>query len=998
MMHRLLYTTLPLLLTVSLTAQTTITGTVTDGTDPLIGVSVQAIGTSSGAITDFDGSYSLSVPEGSDSLLFSYIGFQPQRVAIGGRTTIDVQLGESTELLQEVVVIGYGVQQKDDLTGAVGVVNSEQITDIPTQSLGQSLQGKVAGLQIIPTSGAPGADAIFRIRGVGTLNNADPLFVVDGMILNDISFLNPQDVASVSVLKDASATAIYGARGANGVIIITTKQGGGAAGAGQLVVNAYAGGQEVVRTIDVLNATEYAMLINEADVNEGRAPRFDNPEQYGEGTDWQDAVFRSAPIYNVQLGFNGGSDRSTFNLSANYFRQDGIIEGSTFDRFTTRLNSSREVKDWLTVGNNLTLVYNTSDNVPAGSILGAAYRADPITPVRDSAGNFGNTATFGSTGNPVATIFYNNDESESYRAVGNAYADVRFLEGFTFRTSFGLDFDYDRNRRFVPVFEVSAIQRNEESDFNTRSSYRRNWLWENTVSYVNDWDVHHLDGVVGLTYQDNFGEFISGGRQRIIGEDPSFFYLNSGDATTATNSGGPSGGDWGLVSYLGRANYVFDDRYLITVSGRLDGSSRFGENYQYGFFPSVGLGWNVSQEDFWNDGGPVSRLKLRASWGQTGNDRIGDYAYVPRVASGLGAVFGRDPVLLPGSTLTGLANPDLRWEETTQTDLGLELGLLGNRFTLEMDVYRKVTDGVLFNAPIPDYLGTGAPVRNIASVLNRGLDLAVNWRETRSSDFSYSLGGNLSLVHNEVLRLDGEGGDFFAGGLGVGGQLGTNSRAGFTAGSFYGYELDGVFQNEEELVQFPQLGTQQVGDLRFRDQNGDGVINASGDRVVLGSAIPDAILGVNGSVAYRGLELSFDVTGQFGNEVINAKQMARFGAYNYDRSFLNRFTGEGSSNTEPRITIGGQNTETLSNRFVEDGSYLRLRNVTLGYRFGSALTDRLRMQSLRVYVAGTNLVTAQEYTGYNPEIYNGSVFDNGIDRGGIYPIARTITGGIDITF
>ena len=997
-MHRLLYTTSTLLLTIGLTAQTTVTGTVTDGTEPLIGVSVQAVGTSSGAITDFDGNYTLSVPAGTDSLAFSYLGYQPQRVAIGGRTTVDVQLGEATELLQEVVVVGYGVQQKGDLTGAVGVVNAEQITDIPTQSLGQSLQGKVAGLQIIPTSGAPGADAIFRIRGVGTLNNADPLFVVDGMILNDISFLNPQDVASVSVLKDASATAIYGARGANGVIIITTKQGGGAAGAGQLVVNAYAGGQEVVRKLDLLNATEYATLINEADVNEGRAPRFANPEQYGEGTDWQDAVFRSAPIYNVQLGFNGGSDRSTFNLSANYFRQDGIIQGSTFDRFTTRLNGSREVKDWLTVGNNLTLVYNTSDNVPAGSILGGAYRSDPITPVRDSAGNFGNTSIFGSTGNPVATIFYTNNESESYRAVGNAYADVRFLEGFTFRTSFGLDFDYDRNRNFVPVFEVSAIQRNEESDFSTRSSYRRNWLWENTVSYVNDWDVHHFDGVVGLTYQDNFGEFISGGRQRIIGEDPSFFYLNSGDQTTATNAGGPSGGDWGLVSYLGRANYVFDDRYLITVSGRLDGSSRFGENYQYGFFPSVGLGWNVSQEDFWNDGGLVSRLKLRASWGQTGNDRIGDFAYVPRVASGLGAVFGRDPVLLPGSTLTGLANPDLRWEETTQTDLGLELGLLGNRFTLEVDVYRKVTDGVLFNAPIPDYLGTNAPVRNIASVLNRGLDLAVNWRETPSDNFSYSLGGNLSLVHNEVLRLDGEGGDFFAGGLGVGGQLGTNSRAGFTAGSFYGYELDGVFQNEEELAQFPQLGTQQVGDLRFRDQNGDGVINAAGDRVVLGSAIPDAILGVNGSVAYRGLELSFDVTGQFGNEVINAKQMARFGAYNYDRSFLNRWTGKGTGTTEPRITIGGQNIETLSSRFVEDGSYLRLRNVTLGYRFGSALTDRLRMQSLRVYVAGTNLVTAQEYTGYNPEIYNGSVFDNGIDRGGIYPIARTITGGIDITF
>ena len=995
-MRNLLYS-LPILLSLNLTAQTTISGTVTDAGEPLIGVSVQAIGTTSGAITDFDGLYSLSVPAGADSLVFSYLGYAPQRVAINGQTTIDVVLSEATELLQEIVVVGYGIQKKDDLTGAVGVVTAEELTDVPTQSLGQSLQGKVSGLQIIPSSGTPGADAVFRIRGVGTLNNADPLFVVDGMILNDISFLNPQDVATVSVLKDASATAIYGARGANGVIIITTKQGGNA-GAGQLTINAYAGGQEVVRKIDLLNATEYATLINEADVNEGRQPRFTNPSQYGEGTDWQDVVFRSAPIYNVQLGLSGGGDQGSFNLSANYYRQEGIIQGSAFDRFTTRLNSSRKVKDWLTVGNNLSLIYNTADNVNAGSILNGVYNADPITAPRDSAGNFGNTSVFGGTGNPLATIFYSNNADEAYRAVGNAYADVRFDDHFTFRTSLGLDFDFRRNRNFVPVFEVSSIQRNEESDFSTRSEYRRNWLWENTLSYTNDFGVHHVDGVAGITYQDNTGEFIAGGRQRLIGEDPSFFYLNSGDQTTSTNSGGPSGGNWGLVSYLGRANYGYDNRYLLTVSGRVDGSSRFGDNFKYGFFPSVGLGWNVSQEDFWNANGIVSRLKLRASWGRTGNDRIGDFAYVPRVGSGLGTVFGQTPGLFPGSTVQGLANPDLRWEETTQTDLGVELGLLDNRLLLEVDVYRKVTDGVLFNAPIPEYLGADPAVRNIASVLNRGADLSLSWRETRSSDFSYSVGGNLSLVKNEVLELDGQDGDFFAGALGIGGQLGTNSRAGFAAGSFYGYELDGVFQNEEELAQFPQLGSQQVGDLRFRDQNGDGVINAANDRVVLGSSIPDAILGVNGSVAYKGLEFSFDVTGQFGNEVINAKAMSRFGAYNYETSFLDRFTGPGSSNTEPRITIGGQNTETLSSRFIQDGSYLRLRNVTLGYRFASGLTNKLRMQSLRVYVTGTNLVTSQEYTGYNPEIYNSSVFDNGIDRGGIYPIARTITGGIDITF
>ena len=742
---------------------------------------------------------------------------------------------------------------------------------------------------------------------------------------------------------------------------------------------------------------QYATLINEADVNEGRDPRFANPEQYGEGTDWQDVIFRTAPIYNANLAFTGGGERGSFNVSANYFKQDGIIEGSSFDRFTVRLNNTRRVKDWLTVGSNLSLIYNTADRINTGSVIGTAYRADPITPVRDSTGNFGNTSIFGSTGNPAATIFYTNNERDAYRAVGNAYADVSFLRHFTFRTNLGLDFDYDQEQIFTPVFEVSAIQRNEESRYSNRTSYRRNWLWENTLSYNNTFGVHGIDGVVGITYQDNFGEFIRGERQRLVGEDPSFFYLNSGDPTTAVNSGGVDGGDWGLVSYLGRANYSYDGRYLLTVSGRVDGSSRFGENFKYGFFPSVGIGWNVSREAFWKTGGPISRLKLRASWGQTGNDRIGEYAYVPRVNSNNGAVFGEEPVLLVGSTLTSLANPDLRWEETTQTDVGIELGVFDNRFLLEVDYYRKVTDGVLYAAPIPTYIGANAPVRNIAEVLNRGVDLSASYRQGGGA-FTYSIGGNASFVHNEVLQVDGRGGDLFGGGLGVGGQLGTNSRAGFAAGTFYGYELDGVFQNEEELSQFPTLGNQTVGDLRFRDQNGDGEITADEDRVALGSAIPDLILGINGSASYRGFELSFDLTGQFGNEVINAKKMARFGAYNYEIDALNRFTGEGSSNTEPRITIGGQNTETLSSRFVEDGSYLRLRNVTLGYRFSSALTDRLRMQSLRLYVSGTNLITSQEYSGYNPEIYNDTVFDNGIDRGDIYPISRTITAGIDVSF
>ncbi|MBC6995023.1 TonB-dependent receptor [Neolewinella lacunae] len=994
MPKKLLLLATNLLLSAWVMAQFSVSGTVTGSGEPLIGVSVLVVGTGSGTVTDIDGKYRITVEPGQDSLEFSYLGYQTQRIAIGSAREIDVVMTEASAVLQEVVVVGYGIQKKSDLTGAVSVVSTEELVDIPTQSLGQALQGKVSGLQIIPTSGTPGADAIFRIRGVGTLNNADPLFVVDGMILNDISFLNPRDVASVSVLKDASATAIYGARGANGVIIVTTKQG---SGAGQITVSAYTGYQQVVKTIDLLNATQYATLINEADVNEGRQPRYANPEQFGTGTNWQDEIFRTAPIQNVQVGFSGGNEKSSFNLSANYFRQEGIIVGSEFDRFTTRINTTRAVKDWLQIGSNLSLVLSTSQNVNAGGILLDAYRADPITVPRDSLGNFGNTAIRGNTGNPLATIEFNDNKSQDYRAVGNVFAQAQLWKGLSFRTSFGLDFVYFRSRSFSPVFEVSANQRNEESDLNVLNTYRRNWLWENTLNYNQEFGRHRVDGVVGITSQDNFGEFLSGGRTRLIGEDPSFFYLNSGDPLTSTNGSGPSGGDWGLVSYLGRVNYSFDERYLLTVSGRVDGSSRFGENFRYGFFPSVGLGWNVSQEDFWNDGGIVSRLKLRASWGQTGNDRIPEYAYTPSVTSGVNTVFGPNEILLPGATVTSLANPDLRWEETTQTDLGVELGLFENKLLLEADVYRKVTDGVLFNAPIPDYIGAGASIRNIAAVLNRGLDMQLTWRQ-RGRAFSYSLGGNLSLVKNEVLQLDGSMADFFSGGLGIGGQLGTNSRAGFTAGSFWGYEIDGVFQNQEELTQFPTLGTQRPGDLRFRDQNGDGVITAAGDRVVLGSAIPDAILGLNGSLEVAGFDLSFDFTGQFGNEVINAKKMARFGAYNYETSFLDRWTGEGTSNTEPRITLAGQNIETLSTRFIEDGSYIRLRNLSLGYTLPESIASRLRLRSCRLYVSGTNLWTSQEYSGYNPEIFNGLVFDAGIDRGGIYPIAKTVNFGLDLQF
>jgi len=985
-----------LLLPVGLLAQRSVKGTVTDVDGPLTGVSILAVGSSTGTITDLDGNYDLTLPPATDSLEFSYIGYTTQKIAVAGRSQIDLTLSESTQLLEQVVVIGYGSQKKGDLTGAVSVVESKDLDNLPTQSLGQALQGKVTGLQIIPTSGAPGADAIFRIRGVGTLNDADPLFVVDGMIVNDISFINPQDVASVSVLKDASATSIYGARGANGVIIITTKLGN-TDGRGNVNLSAYTGTQEITKTIDLVNAQQYATLINEADVNEGRQPRFANPDQYTTSTNWQDEVLQTAAVNNVQLSFNGGNQQSQYNFSVNYFGQDGIIKGSDFDRITTRFNNQLKVKSWLTVASNVSLGYTTSNNINGGSILLDAYRADPLTPAIDSLGNFGNTANFGSMGNPVATIFYTNNKSQGYRVVGNTYADVSFLKHFTFRTNFGLDYVSNSNKDFVPVFQVSPIQQNQQSRLSVSQAYYRNWLWENTLSYANNWGDHQVDGLAGLTYQDNFGEFLSGSRQNLVGESPDLQYLNAGEQLTSLANNGVNGGDWSLVSYLGRVNYTFASRYLLTLAGRIDGSSRFGANNRYGVFPSVGLGWNISNEPFFQQSDLLSRLKLRFSWGRTSNDRIGDYRYTALVNTGLGAVFGANETLNQGSTLQQLANPDIRWEETTQLDLGLEAGFFDNKLQLEIDAYQRTTAGILFAAEIPDYLGASAPTRNIAEVLNQGIDIKLDWRQ-KGRVVRYGVGVLGSILHNEVLKVDDLDSDLFGGGLGIGGQLGTNSRAGLPVGAFYGLVVEGVFQNAADLEKYPTLGNQVPGDLRFADLDGDGIITAEGDRTILGSAIPDFILGANAFIEVAGFDLNVDFVGQFGNEVINAKKMSRFGAYNFESSFLDRWTGEGTSNSEPRVTFGGTNIERLSSRFVEDGSYIRLRNLQLGYTLPVAVAQRIYLQSLRVYVSGTNLWTSTDFTGYNPEIYNGSVFDNGIDRGTIYPISKTINVGIDIQF
>ena len=991
MIHHYTKILLFLLFATGLQAQTTVTGLVTDGRDgePLIGVTIVVSGTTTGAATDLDGRYAIRAAE-SDTLVFSYTGYAPHYELVGNRREIDVALSEDAELLSEIVVTGYGTQRKSDLTGAVSSVKAEEIQRIPTASVAQALQGKVAGVQITPGSGEPGAGAVIRIRGVGTLGNASPLFVVDGMLLDDINFLNPNDVASVEVLKDASATAIYGSRGANGVIIITTRSGQG--GDAKFEVNSYFGTQQVVRQIDLVNADQFATLANEVAQNEGTGLPFpDTTQIFGEGTNWQDQIFRQAPIQSHQLAVRGGTDRSTYYISGNYFAQDGIVVGSGFKRFDLRINNTYQLNDRVNVGHNIGIIRRELD-IAAG-VIASAYRADPTVPVFDSLGNFGNTSVRASVANPAAQIAFNNNSGFGNRLVGNAFAEVEIMKGLKVKSNVGLDLESNQNKSFTPEFFVSSIQFNDENRLFLAMNRQSSWLWENTLSYERSWAKHRLNLLGGITAQEFSFEEFGGSRVGLPGESEELFFLSAGEIEGQTNFN--SGFESSILSYLFRANYVYDNRFLFTASMRADGSSKFGENNRFGYFPSVAAGWNLSNEAFLENITSLSRLKIRASWGQIGNEKIGAYAGRAVVTSNLNAVFGTVPALDFGASIITLANPDIRWEETTQLDIGIEFGLFENRLTAELDYYNRLTDGILVAVPIPEYVGSANfPIVNAAEVRNSGFDLTLDWRD-RAGKFGYHFGLVASTVNNEVEALGQGNEEIFGGDLGVGGKLGTRTVVGLPIGAFYGYQTDGVFQNAEEIAAGPTSGGEQPGDLRFVDTNRDGVITAD-DRTYLGSPIPDLVYGFTFGFDVSGFDLAVDFNGVSGNKIINAKRIARFGTYNFETSFLDRWTGEGSSNAEPRVTNGGLNYN-VSDRFLEDGSFLRLRNIQVGYTVPTSLSERVRLDKVRIYVTGTNLLTWTDYSGYTPEITSGSVISVGIDTG-VYPIAQSIVFGVQVGF
>lgn len=996
-------------------AQNQINGLITDTAgEPLIGASILIKGTSTGTITDYDGKYELRIEADQKVLIISYTGYEDQEITIGNRTTVDITLAESISLIEEVVVVGYGTQKRSKISGAVSTVTSDEITESPVLRTEQALQGRIAGVQVSQNSGSPGSALTVRVRGVGTINNSDPLYIVDGIPVEGIDFLNPNDIESINVLKDAASSAIYGARGANGVVLITTK-GGKINQAGKISYDAYYGVQSPWKQMNLLNAREYAILSNEANINSGNVPlqEFSNPDQLPEGTDWQSAIFQDAPIYSHQLSFTGGSERSSYTASGNYFVQDGIIGGrkAGFERYTVRLNSRNKLKDWLTIGNTLGFTYLTRNALPENNEFATplvrALNMDPVTPVRKPDGTFA-YSYYSDTDitNPVNAIQQINDKWTTHRIVGSVYGEVDISKKIKFRSVYSVDATFATKDVFRPSFDLSvntllsdapAGEKNFINGVTKEHNTWRNWQWENVATYTDVIaDRHNIAFTLGTTVLNNRFDYAGGSNTNLPSNDPNDAYISNTIDPISSQSAYAGATESALLSFFGKVNYDLDDKYLFSATFRADGSSRFGRNNRYGYFPSFSLGWVLNREDFWSMDN-VSLFKLRGSWGQNGNDKIGDYSFSTIVNAGQNYAFGPEEIITNGNVPLVSANPDLKWETSTQTDIGLDVEMYEGKINFVADYYIKNTSDMLYAAPIPFVAGTQAPVRNIGEVENKGVELSLSYRN-RDKAFKYSIGANIAFVTTDVLSL-GEGGEPITTGNVFSSGAASRTEVGHPIASFYGYVTDGLFQNRQEIEAHAfQNENTAPGDIRFKDLNEDGIIN-NFDRDYIGNPTPDFTYGINADFEYKGFDVSLFLQGIQGNDIFNGIVRYDFSYTNRPQSVLNRWTGAGTSNTEPRVTVNDPNFNArVSDRFVEDGSYIRLKNVQIGYSLPKSIVSKLKIDKFRLYLSAQNLLTITDYSGLDPEIgATQGALDLGIDRG-FYPQSRTFLGGVNITF
>ncbi|HKJ43959.1 MAG TPA: TonB-dependent receptor [Sunxiuqinia sp.] len=1022
-MKRILFFLFCSVFSVSLYAQEiSVSGRVTSKEDgqSLPGVSVVIQGTTSGTITDIDGNYALKAPA-NGTLVFSYIGMQTQSINVDGRSTIDVALEGQNVGVDEVVVVGYGTQKKSLVTGAISKVGGEELSKTADMRVTQALQGKTAGVVISSNSGQPGDNISVRIRGIGTNGDAEPLYIIDGLPMSGsgTDFLSSNDIESIEVLKDAASAAIYGARGANGVILITTKKGRKDS---KMTVSydGYYGLQNPWRKLRLLDGQQYMMLTNEAAINGGLAPKFsaEDMANYTNNTDWQDEMFYyDAPKQNHSISLTGGGDKITYSSSLNYFKQDGIVAKgkSSYEKFAYRINTVSEF-GFMKFGTNLNLAHITSRGIDTnnhfGNGLAQAVNMPPIVPVKFEDGSWATPEDFGlglqEITNPIALLDQLHSETKTNKLIGGLFAEIDFgkinsaLNGLKFKSTYSGEFSLVDTRGYTPFYNLDALHFTTTDQASRSMDIWSRWNFENVLTYDKSIEEHHFTLMAGTTAFKDMHDNLSGSKKDVIFNDFAHSYIDNATDPESMNTGGGYS-EHTVASLFGRVNYDFMNRYMLTATLRRDGSSRFGSENKYGYFPSVAAGWVVSRENFMSSASDaVDLLKLRLSWGQNGNENIGDFGYTSIIGNQNIYYFGDSKTQYNGTQPTKIANPSLKWETSEQTNAGIDFATLGNSLRVTLDYYVKTTKDWLVTAPVPLLVGNSAPTINGGSVRNSGFEAEVSYKKQLGKLY-LETSVNGAYNKNEVLDIQNsekrlQGGD---GGFGQSGVL--YAEVGTPMGVFYGVKTDGIFQTPEEIAAYTNADGGLIqpkakpGDIKFLDANGDGAITDA-DRVSLGSPYPDFTGGFNLSLEYAGFDFNMFLYAALGQEVYDATRRYDMNGTNYREDWLNRWTGPGTSNYYPRVTFvdDNQNMKTVSDFFVHDASFVRLRNMTVGYTLPKSVLDFLKIRKLRFYVSAENLLTFTKYKGYDPEI-GGGVFSNGIDHD-IYPQARTVMGGINVTF
>ncbi len=1024
-----------------------VSGTVVSAADgePLIGASVMVKGSSTGTATDIDGNFSLQAPDGK-TLVISYVGYTAQELKVNGAMSgIEIRLVEDSQVLDDVVVVGYGTQKKSVVTAAISKIDEDKLAASAPVRVDNALKGLTSGVTVTSSSGQPGAAAQVRIRGIGTINNSNPLYIVDGMpIEGGLDYLNPTDIKSIEVLKDAASGAVYGARAANGVVLVTTKNG--SKGKTTVTYDFSYGWQTASKHRKVLNATEYAVMMNEGSLNSGVAAPYANPYSYGEGFDWQNAVFNdNAPVMNHQVSMSGASDKVNYYLSLGYYKQDGIVGGnfgrSNYNRLTLRSNNIYTLFDasakrsWL---NKLTVTTNLSyarikstgieTNSTWGSPLGSALSISPmLTPYAE--GDFLtqqqayyatnteyipmysadgrlllNPEAFGNyqeMSNPIANMSLPASWEWSHKFVGNFIGELQIWDNLKYRISYGADLGFWGSDGYTKEYYLRSGATQKFSSAWANSEKGVTWQLENILSYDKTIGDHDFAILLGQSAKASHGDYISASRNHIIDYNKPYIDASSGLAENGDMSaGGAPRIEAKLASLFARASYNYAGRYMAQFTIRRDGSSRFGSNNHWATFPSFSLGWNITSEP-WLEKRPTwwNTTKVRFSWGKNGNENIGDLLFVALANAGNNAIFGSSENIVNGAKASILPNANLRWEESQQTDIGIDFGFLNNSLTFTIDYYKKKTNGMLMNMQVPAYVGESVPVGNVGKMENSGVEMEINYRHT-FGDFSFGVGGNLTYLKNKLIDYGNAEGwanlDSFQG-------TGSISRAenGLPFPFFYGYKTDGIIQNQAEADEYnaKYSGGYFIdavpGDVRFVDVNGDGSITED-DRTMIGKGMPDWTYGFNVNASWKGFTLSAMFQGVWGNQIYDATRRTDARASNLPAWMLNRWTGEGTSNRIPRFVIADPRNWASSDLLVHDGDYFRLKNIMLSYQIPQNLTRRFFVESLRVFVSAENLFTCTKYHGFDPEISSGGT-SLGIDYG-VYPQPRIWTVGFNIQF